>query len=107
MFLVFYFTFTKNKPTMKISDFVEVKNPRVASRYKKDKVAVGDFIEDYINGHININIDFKEMLRYKDEIFTYQFVGHHYKFLISRFLPEVLSHSKKQDERIVRSHYDN
>ncbi|MBK5284562.1 MAG: class I SAM-dependent methyltransferase [Bacteroidia bacterium] len=47
------------------------------------------------------------MLRHKEEIFTFQFVGHHYKFLISRFLPEVLSHSKKQDERIVRSHYDN
>jgi cyclopropane fatty-acyl-phospholipid synthase-like methyltransferase len=92
---------------MKISDFVEVKNPRVASRYQKNKVAIGDFIEDYINGKVDINTDFKEMLQHKDEIFSYQFVGHHYKFLISRFLPEVLSHSKKQDERIVRSHYDN
>src|SRR5689334_4709345 len=91
---------------MKISDFVEVKNARVAPRYQKNKVAVGDFIEDYINGNININRDLKDMLRYKDQIFTYQFVGHHYKFLISRFVPEVLSHSKKQDERIVRGHYE-
>lgn len=92
---------------MKISDFVEVKNPKVSSRYKENKVAIGNFIEDYIAGDVNINTDFKEMLRHKEEIFTFQFVGHHYKFLISRFLPEVLSHSKKQDERIVRSHYDN
>ena len=92
---------------MKISDFVEVKNPSVSSRYKQNKVAIGDFIEDYINARININTDFREMLQHKDEIFTYNFVWHHYKFLISRFVPEVLSHSQKQDERIVRSHYDN
>ena len=92
---------------MKISDFVEVKNSSVASRYQKKKVAVGDFVEDYINGKVDINMDFKKMFEHKDEIFTYNFVGHHWKFLISRFVPEVLSHSQKQDERIVRSHYDN
>ena len=92
---------------MKISDFVEVKDAAVASRYKQNKVAVGDFVEDYINEKININTDFREMFTHKDEILTWNFVGHHWKFLISRFVPEVLSHSQKQDERIVRSHYDN
>lgn len=92
---------------MKISDFVNVKDAGIASRYKKDRVAVGDFVEDYINGKIDINMDFKEMFKNKDNIFTYNFVGHHWKFLISRFVPEVLSHSQKQDERIVRGHYDN
>jgi cyclopropane fatty-acyl-phospholipid synthase-like methyltransferase len=92
---------------MKISDFVEVKDAAVASRYKQSKVAVGDFVEDYINEKININTDFREMFTHKDKIFTWNFVGHHWKFLISRFVPEVLSHSQKQDERIVRSHYDN
>src|SRR5678815_5131114 len=92
---------------MKISDFIEVKNARLSSRYKENKVAIGHFVQDYIAGDVNINCDFKEMMEHKDEIFTYSFVGHHYNFLISRFVPEVLSHSKKQDERIVRSHYDN
>ena len=36
---------------MKLSDLIEVKNPRVSGRYKKQKVAMGNFIEDYINGH--------------------------------------------------------
>ena len=92
---------------MKISDFVEVKDAGASSRYKNNKVAVGDFVEDYINGKIDINLDFKEMLKHKEEIFSWNFVGHHWKFLISRFVPEVLSHSQKQDERIVRGHYDN
>lgn len=92
---------------MKISDFVKVNDARVASRYNNSKVAAGNFVEDYINGRIDINTDFKEMFKHKDDILTYNFVGHHWKFLISRFVPEVLSHSQKQDERIVRGHYDN
>lgn len=38
--------------------------------------------------------------------FEYALTPHHFKFLFSRFVPEVLIHSKKQDERIVREHYD-
>ncbi len=92
---------------MKISDFIEVKHPSVATRYLENKVAAGHFIEDYISGKVSINTDFKEMMEHKDEIFTWNYVGHHYKFFLSRFIPEVVIHSKKQDERIVRSHYDN
>ena len=72
---------------MKISDFIEVKDASASSRYKKDKVAVGNFVEDYINGKVDINTDFLEMFKHKDEILTYNFVGHHWKFLISRFVP--------------------
>ncbi|HET7152391.1 MAG TPA: class I SAM-dependent methyltransferase [Candidatus Kapabacteria bacterium] len=38
--------------------------------------------------------------------FKYSLVPHHFKFIFSRFIPEVLIHSKKQDERIIREHYD-
>ena len=92
---------------MRISDFIEVKNPRVSGRYKKEKVAIGNFIEDYIAGKVDLNIDFMEMLKHKNDIFTWDYVWHHYKFFFSRMIPEVLIHSKKQDERIVREHYDN
>ncbi|MEM7105533.1 MAG: cyclopropane-fatty-acyl-phospholipid synthase family protein [Bacteroidota bacterium] len=92
---------------MKLSDLIEVKNPRVSGRYKKQKVAMGNFIEDYISGKVNVNMDFLEMLAHKDNIFTWDYVWHHYKFFFSRMIPEVVIHSKKQDERIVREHYDN
>lgn len=91
----------------KISEFVQVKDNKVASRYKKDTVAVGHFIEDYMNGKVDLIRDFKDVMKHKDDIFTWNFVGHHYKFFLTRFIPEVLSHSQKQDERIIRSHYDD
>ncbi len=92
---------------MKISDFIEVKDPKAGARYRKKKAQAGHFVQDYINEKIDINMDLFEMLRHKDEVFNYDYVGHHYKFFFSRMIPEVVSHSQKQDERIVRSHYDN
>jgi len=91
----------------RIADFVEVKDASLKSRYAGDKVAVGHFIEDYMHQRIDLKRDFKDVMKHKNDIFTYNFVGHHYKFFLTRFIPEVLIHSQKQDERIIRSHYDD
>src|SRR4030066_2467316 len=93
--------------TKTISDLIEVKNPRVAGRYLKKKVAMGHFIEDYISEKVDIKVSFMELLKYKNDIFTFNFTGHHYYFFISRMIPEVAIHSQKQDKRIIKSHYDN
>jgi cyclopropane fatty-acyl-phospholipid synthase-like methyltransferase len=93
---------------MKISDIVSVKDSKLTSRYKGQKAQMGHFIEDYMAGKVDINMDFLDMMsQYKDEIFDFSYVGHHYNFFLTRMLPEVIIHSKKQDQRIVRSHYDN
>jgi sphingolipid C9-methyltransferase len=36
----------------------------------------------------------------------YSFVADHFKFVFTRFLPEVINHSQEQDIRIGRAHYD-
>ena len=92
---------------MQVTDFIEVKNPRVSTHYKKGKAQMGHFVQDYINEKIDINKDLFELLLDKDALFDYDYIWHHYKFFITRMIPEVVSHSQKQDERIVRSHYDD
>jgi cyclopropane fatty-acyl-phospholipid synthase-like methyltransferase len=93
---------------MKLSDIVTVKDNKVMSRYKKEKAQKGHFIQDYISGKVDINMDYLEMmLQHKDEIFNFHYVWHHYKFFLTRMIPEVMIHSKKQDARIILSHYDN
>jgi sphingolipid C9-methyltransferase len=93
--------------TKSISDLIEVKNPRVAGRYLKKKVAMGHFIEDYISEKVDIKVSFMELLKHKNDIFTFNFAAPHYYFFISRMIPEVIIHSQKQDKRIIKSHYDN
>ena len=90
-----------------ISEFVEVNDPHLRKRYSKDTVAVGHFVMDYMNQRIDLTGDFQDLIKHKNEVFTWNFVGHHLKFFFSRFIPEVLIHSKQQDERINRAHYDD
>jgi cyclopropane fatty-acyl-phospholipid synthase-like methyltransferase len=91
----------------KASDFLIPKHPSVMSRYKAAKASMGWFVEDYMDGKVDIACSFRELMAVKDEIFEYTFDAHHWRFLITRFLPEIVIHSKAQDERIVRSHYDD
>ncbi len=92
---------------MKISDFVAVKKSSLSARYSKKKVSAGHFIEDYMAGHIDVVGDFKDLMKHKNEVWEYDFTGDHWKFFFTRFIPEVAMHTKSQDERIVRTHYDN
>jgi cyclopropane fatty-acyl-phospholipid synthase-like methyltransferase len=92
-----------------IRDFIKCNDgfEGLESRYSGDRVAVGHFVQDYMNERINITCSFDDIMTYKDDIFTWNFTAHHFYFLLTRFLPEILIHSQEQDERIIRSHYDD
>ncbi len=90
-----------------ITEVITVKDARVASRYKNGvKVPITTFIEDYMNGRVDVNGDVQKLIQNRTLFFNYQFVGHHVKFLLSKFIPQVTIHSKSQDERVIRDHYD-
>jgi cyclopropane fatty-acyl-phospholipid synthase-like methyltransferase len=91
----------------KISDFVQVRKPSLTARYSQTKVSAGDFIEDFMAGHVDVTSDFKELMKHKNEVFNYDLTKGHWHFFFTRFIPEVALHTKSQDERIVRDHYDN
>ena len=86
---------------------VIVPGPKVGSRYKgSNTVPMATLIEDYIHGRIDIEGDFRDFLRNRTQYVNYKLVADHVKFFLTRFIPEVTIHSKKQDERIVQEHYD-
>jgi cyclopropane fatty-acyl-phospholipid synthase-like methyltransferase len=88
-------------------DFIVAKTDAAKNRYKPgNKPSFGHFVEDYINGRIDIKGDFQEFMMARNEYFDYTLTAHHIKFFFTRMIPEVLIHSKSQDERIVREHYD-
>src|SRR6185295_13957419 len=93
-------------PSSRILDYVVVKDSKVSSRYKNGvKVPITTFIEDYMNGRVDVNIDIQQLIQNRLLFFNYKFVGHHLKFLVSQFIPQVTIHSKKQDEKVIRGHY--
>jgi cyclopropane fatty-acyl-phospholipid synthase-like methyltransferase len=90
-----------------ILDLITVKDPGVSSRYKNGvKVPITTFIEDYMNGRVDVTCDLQSLIQNRTHFFNYRFTGHHLKFFFHKFIPQLVIHSKKQDERVIRDHYD-
>lgn len=91
----------------KALDFIVAKTDATKSRYKSgNKPSFGHFVEDFINNKIDVKGDFEAFMATRGDYFDFTLTAHHIKFFFGRMIPEVLIHSKSQDERIVREHYD-
>lgn len=82
------------------------KDPSINARYAAGKVPMATVIEDYIHERLDIEGDFRTFIRERQKVVDYKPVAEHFKFLFTRFLPEVVIHSQAQDVRIAREHYD-
>ena len=88
-------------------DFIVPKTDTTRARYKAgENPSFGHFVEDFLDDKIDIKGDFEEFMLSRNEYFKYSLTAHHFKFFFTRFIPEVVIHSKSQDERIIRGHYD-
>lgn len=99
---------TKEEVSKKqLLDLIAVKDQKVASRYKNGvKIPITTFIEDFMNGRVDVLCDVQMLLQNRTLFFNYSYVGHHVNFLLRQFIPQVVIHSKAQDERVIRDHYD-
>ena len=89
-----------------LTDYVLFRDSKLASRYSRSsKVPMTTLFEAYLDGKVDIP-DMDAFLDARSDLVKYRFTEHHVKFFFTRFIPEVTIHSKAQDERIVRDHYD-
>src|SRR5262249_20851313 len=89
-----------------ITDFVEFKDKKLEKRALRGKIPMETFYEAYFRGDLDIKGDIFEFLRHREEFVKFKLTTGHLKWALTNFIPEVAIHSKKQDTRIVRSHYD-
>ncbi|MDX2195134.1 MAG: class I SAM-dependent methyltransferase [Cytophagales bacterium] len=88
-------------------DFIVPKTEATKNRYKPGKrPSFGHFVEDYVNQKVDIVGDFEAFMKLRHAYFDFSLTPHHFKFFFTRMIPEVVLHTKAQDERIVREHYD-
>jgi cyclopropane fatty-acyl-phospholipid synthase-like methyltransferase len=89
-----------------IERFLRFHDSKLAQKFARGKVPMTTLYEAYFDGEIDIVGDIYEFLDERDRYVKYSLTAEHIKFLFSNFIPEVAIHSKAQDERIVRGHYD-
>jgi cyclopropane fatty-acyl-phospholipid synthase-like methyltransferase len=89
-----------------LTDYVTFKNSRLANRYANRRIPMATLYEAYFDGDLDIPGDLFAFLRQRNLFVKYTLTWKHLKWAVTHFLPEVTIHSKEQDQRIVRDHYD-
>jgi sphingolipid C9-methyltransferase len=91
----------------RLTDFVVFNDQALAKKYSgNEKIPMATLFEAYFDGALDIPGDLYAFLSQRDLFVSYNITPEHLKFFVTRFIPEVAIHSKAQDERIVREHYD-
>jgi cyclopropane fatty-acyl-phospholipid synthase-like methyltransferase len=89
----------------KLTDLVTFRDPNLAARYAAGKIPMTTLFEAYLDGDVDIP-DIDAFLDARRDLVKYTLTKDHVEFFFTRFIPEVAIHSKEQDKRIVREHYD-
>ncbi|PSN60416.1 S-adenosyl-L-methionine-dependent methyltransferase [Corynespora cassiicola Philippines] len=74
--------------------------------YGKNKIPQETFYEKYFDGDVDFNGDALEVLEMRHDWSSFRFTIGLIRHFLFGFLPEMIVHSKSQDEEQVRDHYD-
>jgi sphingolipid C9-methyltransferase len=91
---------------MEISDFLVFNDRRLERRFGNGSVPMSTLYEAYFDGAVDFKGDIEAFLRSRNEFVKYTLTWRHLRWAVTNFIPEVTIHSKDQDRRIVREHYD-
>jgi cyclopropane fatty-acyl-phospholipid synthase-like methyltransferase len=92
-------------PVSNLTDFVVFHDAALKARHTTGKIPMTTLFEAYLDGAVDIP-DMDAFLEARDGLVTYNLTFEHIKQLFVHMIPEVTIHSKNQDKRIVREHYD-
>lgn len=91
-----------------LSDYVEFRDDSLRRKYADRRIPMATLYEAYFDGDVELPDDegIYDLLENRDLFVKYWLTPKHFQWAVTNFLPEVLIHSKDQDTRIVREHYD-
>lgn len=90
----------------KLTDHIVFNDQKLAAKYANKRMPMAHLYEAYFDGDIDIPGDIYAFLENRHQYVTNTLVQDHFKWALTHFVPEALIHTKQQDERIVREHYD-
>lgn len=94
-------------PGRDIEYYMDIKDPELKARFHhRNRIPMELFFEGYIAGKIDIKGDVLECFEARYDFTKFEFCLGQAKFLFGQWIPEVLWHSRKQDEDQVQGHYD-
>jgi sphingolipid C9-methyltransferase len=89
-----------------LTDYVTFNDPKLERKYATKRIPISVLYEAYFDGDIDIKCEMGELIASRNLFVEYTLTKEHFKWAVTNFVPEVTIHSKSQDKRIVREHYD-
>lgn len=99
-------------PGNPISHYLEFHTPELKAKYidsnggQGSKIPMETFHELYFDGKVSFKGDALDVMEYRHDWATFRFTLSLFRFFLLGMIPEVIMHSKSQDEEQVRDHYD-
>lgn len=94
-------------PGRPVEHYLTFKNPADKAKYfGKNKIPMWTFFEMYFDGDVEFNGDCLEVLEYRHDWASFRFTFGLIRFFLTGMIPEVIMHTRSQDEEQVRDHYD-
>lgn len=70
------------------------------------KIPIESFERKFFEGEVAFNGDALDVLEYRHDWASWGFTWELFKYILFTFAPEVIIHSRSQDEEQVRGHYE-
>ncbi|EON66663.1 cyclopropane-fatty-acyl-phospholipid synthase [Coniosporium apollinis CBS 100218] len=74
--------------------------------YGRSKIPMETFHEMYFDGKVDFNGDCLDIMEYRHDWASFRFTLSLFWFFLTGMMPEVIMHTRSQDEEQVRDHYD-
>lgn len=97
----------KGLPRKSLEEYFEFHDETLKAAYAgRSKIPVETFFEAYFDEKLSIKGDMLKLLEARHDFFSFRFTFNQAKFFFTQWIPELLSHTRKQDEEQVQDHYD-
>lgn len=94
-------------PGRPVEHYITFKNKEDQLKWSgRNKIPMHTFGEMYIAGEVDFNGDALDVLEYRHDWATFAFTWGLFKFILLNFFPDVILHTKAQDEEQIRPTYD-
>ncbi|AGO10780.1 AaceriAFR735Wp [[Ashbya] aceris (nom. inval.)] len=93
-------------PGKPIEHYLTFHDEELAKKYHGKKIPMETFHELYFANKVSFNGDALEVLEYRHDWAEFSFTLSLFRFFLLGMIPEVIMHTRSQDEEQVRGHYD-
>ncbi|KAI9632718.1 S-adenosyl-L-methionine-dependent methyltransferase [Dioszegia hungarica] len=92
-------------PNRPQGDYIEIKSGDM-DKWRGKKIPMQIFHDAYFEGKFEFKGDVLDVMEYRHDWASFEFTPALFKYVFVNLIPDVLLHSRTQDEEQVRDHYD-